>query len=93
MLTNLEKYQAGTEPTNAASVLRITRLTAGNPTSLEFDAISSKTYTVQHTDRLPDGSWSKLADVVARAINRTETATDSSASTNRFYRLVTPRQP
>jgi hypothetical protein len=47
---------------------------------------------VQHTDRLPDGSWSKLLDAVARATNRTETATDADASTNRFYRLVTPRE-
>ena len=92
-LTNLEEYAAGTDPTNPASVLRITRFTAGNPTTLEFDAVSNKTYTVQHTDRLPGGSWSKLLDVIARATNRIETATDSSAGTNRFYRVVTPRQP
>jgi len=48
---------------------------------------------VQHTARLPAGSWSKLLDVIARAINRTETATDPGAGTNRYYRLVTPRQP
>ncbi len=92
-LTNLEEYRAGTDPTNTASVLRITRFTAGNPTTLEFDAVSNKTYTVQHTDRLPGGSWSKLLDVIARATNRIETATDSGAGTNRFYRVVTPRQP
>jgi hypothetical protein len=92
-LTNLEEYRAGTDPTNAASVLRITRLTAGNPATLEFEAVSNKTYTVQHTDRLPDGLWSKLADVVARATNRTESAIDAGAGTNRYYRLVTPRQP
>jgi len=31
--------------------------------------------------------------MVARATNRTETATDATATTNRYYRLVTPRQP
>ena len=92
-MTNLEEYRAGSDPSNAASVLRITRFTIGNPTTIEFDALSSKTYTVQHTDRLPDGSWSKLLDVIARATNRTESATDSGAGTNRFYRVVTPRQP
>jgi hypothetical protein len=74
-------------------VLRITRLIAGNPTTVEFDAISNKTYTVQHTDRVGDGSWSKLLDVIARATNRTESATDAGTGTNRYYRLVTPRQP
>jgi hypothetical protein len=48
---------------------------------------------VQHTDRVSGGSWSKLLDVIARATNRTETATDPGADTNRFYRVVTPRQP
>jgi hypothetical protein len=60
--------------------------------TLEFDALANKTYTVQHTDRLPDGSWSKRLDVIARATNRTESATDSGADTNRYYRVITPRQ-
>ena len=92
-LTNLDEYRAGTDPTNAASVLRITRINAGNLVTIEFEAVSNKTYTVQHTDRVGSGSWSKLVDVVARATNRTETATGSGAGTNRYYRLVTPRQP
>jgi len=39
------------------------------------------------------GSWSKLIDVVARPPIAPKTATDSRASTERYYRLVTPRQP
>jgi hypothetical protein len=35
----------------------------------------------------------KLADVVAHATNRVELITDPAPATNRFYRLVTPRQP
>jgi hypothetical protein len=77
----------------AASVLRITRFTAGSPTTVEFDAVSNKTYTVQHTDRVVGGSWSKLVDVVARTTSRTETATDAGTGTYRYYRVVTPRQP
>jgi len=93
-LTNVEEYRAGTDPTNAASVLRINRITAGNnPVTLEFEAMSNKTYTVQHSDPLDGGSWSKLADIVARTNNRTESSTDSGAATNRFYRVIAPRQP
>ena len=92
-LPNLEDYRAGTDPTNAASVLRITRFTAGNPAVLEFDAVSNKTYTVQYSDRVSGGVWTKLADFVGRDNNRIETATDSGAGTNRFYGILTPRQP
>ena len=48
---------------------------------------------MQHTDRLPGGSWLNLLDVIARATHRTEPATDSGTGANRSYRLVTPRQP
>jgi len=36
---------------------------------------------------------SPLVDVVARATNHIATITDLAARTNRYYRLVTPRQP
>jgi hypothetical protein len=55
--------------------------------------ISNKTYPVQHSSTLASNSWTKLADIVARPTNRTETATDAGADTNRYYRVVTPRQP
>jgi hypothetical protein len=48
---------------------------------------------VQYNDDLGSGQWLKLADVPARASNRVETLIDSSSSTNRTYRLATPRQP
>jgi hypothetical protein len=38
-------------------------------------------------------SWPRLADIAARATNRTETVVDPAYTTNRFYRLVTPQQP
>lgn len=79
--------------TDAASARRLDRITAGNSATLEFQAISNKTYTVQHTDRVGGGLWPKLADVVARANNPTETILDSAPAANRNYRLVTPRQP
>jgi hypothetical protein len=55
--------------------------------------VSNRTYTVQFTDQLNSGAWSRLADIVARANNRVESFTDPAWTTNRFYRVVTPRQP
>jgi hypothetical protein len=92
-LTNLEEYQAGTDPANGASVLQIDRITDGNSATLEFQALSNKTYSVQSTDRLGTAAWSKLADIVARHTNGPVIVTDPGAAPHRSYRLVTPREP
>jgi hypothetical protein len=92
-VSNRDEYTAGTNPTNALSYLKIDRIEATGSATLWFNAASNKTYAVEYTDDLAGGAWSKLADVVARSTNRTETITDPASATNRFYRLVTPRQP
>ena len=38
-------------------------------------------------------AWSGLADVTARPTNRVESLFDPDFTTNRFYRVATPRQP
>jgi len=48
---------------------------------------------VQYNSSLSGGAWSKLADVSARGTNRIEVVIDPGASSQRHYRLVTPRQP
>ena len=61
--------------------------------TLSFSAVSNKTYTVQYTDRLGAGPWLKLVDLPAQPVNRVETLMDPDWKTNRFYRVITPRQP
>ena len=56
-------------------------------------AISNRTYTVQFKDAVGSTQWFKLSDVLAFATNRIERIPDPASTTNRFYRLVTPRQP
>ena len=92
-LSNWQEYVAGTDPTDASSYLKVTVLAADGSASVAFGAVSNRTYTVQFTDGLGEGAWSKLADVGARATNRVEQIQDASHGTNRFYRVVTPRQP
>jgi hypothetical protein len=55
-------------------------------------AVSNRTYTVQYSDNLNLGLWSRLTDIFAKTNNHVETFTDSGWNTNRFYRVVTPRQ-
>jgi hypothetical protein len=91
-MTNWQEYMAGTDPTNALSFLKVDRISRVDSTAIEFMAVSNKTYSVQYNDALGITAWSRLADIVARATNRVETVTDANANTNRYYRLVTPRQ-
>jgi hypothetical protein len=90
---NWEEYVAGTNPTNASSYLKIDSLTAVGGALITFSLVSNKTYTVQFTDALGSDSWSTLTDVAARANDALESVLDPAYRTNRFYRLVTPRQP
>jgi len=48
---------------------------------------------VLFTDIARTTGWNKLADVLARLNNRIETITDRERTANRYYRIVTPRQP
>jgi hypothetical protein len=92
--SNWEEYQAGTDPTNALSRLSLSLSgLPGGPAALSFPAVSNFTYSVQFSDLSAGGSWSNLADVFMRASNRTETVTDPTPVSRRFYRVVTPKQP
>jgi len=91
-MTNKEEYEAGTDPNDPTSNLKIARLDPTGSATIEFAAVSNKTYSVQYTDELDGGSWSKLADVVARPTNRVEVVHDPVSADHRYYRVVTPRQ-
>jgi len=90
-LTNFEEYTAGTDPTNNASFLQLQITPAALPT-LNFGAVSNRTYGLDYRDNL-SAPWSRLTDVLANPTNRVETILDPAWTTNRFYRVTTPRQP
>ena len=91
-MSNLAEYQAGTNPNDTNSYLRVALATSNNLANITVAAVSNRTYTVQYSDVLP-ASWNKLADLVARTNNRVELLVDPAWTSNRFYRVVTPRQP
>ncbi len=91
-MSNWEEYIAGTDPTDELSYLKVDRITAAPSTTIEFMAVSNRTYTIEYTDALGVAAWQRLTDVAARADTRLETLSDPIATTNRHYRLVTPRQ-
>ncbi|MBL9171255.1 MAG: lamin tail domain-containing protein [Verrucomicrobiales bacterium] len=92
-LTNLEEFIAGTNPTDALSYLRIEACSSLGGASVSFQARSNRTYSLHLNDRLAEGKWLKWQDIPAQATDRMVTIDDPGFSTNRFYRLTTPRQP
>ena len=91
-MSNRAEFIAGTDPTNSLSYLKIETAVTPGTSSVQFGGISNHTYTVQFTDSLGAGAWSKLADLAARSTNFTVQIPDPTATTNRFYRVATPRQ-
>jgi hypothetical protein len=65
---------------------------ASQAAAVSFGAASNHTYTVEFTDDLAAGPWTRLTDIVARATNHVEIIPDPAWTTNRFYRATTPRR-
>ena len=92
-MNNRAEFIAGTDPTNNLSYLKIEQSITPGVANIEFAAVSNHTYTVQYNDALNAGAWTRLRDVVARSTNQVWTVSDPAWTTNRYYRVVTPRQP
>ncbi len=91
-MKNWQEYIAGTNPTNAASYLKVETVSPTGGAAISFLAVSNRTYTVEYKDGLDTLIWTRLGDVVPKNVNWTATITDPSPGTNRYYRLATPRR-
>lgn len=92
LVSNRDEYTAGTDPRDRDSFLKV-NITAGAGANLTFLAQSNKTYSIQFRDDLTGAMWQRLTNVTSRLTNYTHEIPDPSATTNRFYRVVTPYQP
>jgi hypothetical protein len=96
-LSNVQEYQADTDPNDPASYLRIedieTDFALTGTVKLTFPAVAHRTYSILFKDVLGPSPWAKLVDVSAAPTNRLTEIIDQPpvARTQRFYRLVTPR--
>ena len=91
-MTNAQEYTAGTNPTSASSVLKVTDLTiSSGKITVSFPTVSGKTYRVERSDTLQAGSWSILQDNIA-GTGGTLQVTDPNGALQpkRFYRVVIP---
>ena len=62
-------------------------------TTVEFLAISNRTYSVQYSTTVNAPTWLKLIDVSAHPTNRVERLPDPSGDPSRYYRLISPQTP
>lgn len=90
--SNYQEYIAGTNPTNALSRLAVGIMVADGQAAVSFPAVSNRTYSIQFQEAL-NGEWLGLSEIIAQPGNRMEVFKDQTGVSNRFYRVVTPRQP
>jgi hypothetical protein len=91
-MINLDEYLAGTDPTNAASVLRLEPLqfVPGSKAVLQFDAVANREYTIDYRDTLGSGMWTNLFFIPQAASNRTLQFTNQLTTPMRLYRIQIP---
>lgn len=88
-LTNLQEQNAGTNPLDAASVLRIVRVEfTGSEVNLGFTSIAGKTYRVEAANALAPNAWTVVADNVPGIDDVLQISDfDNGGSGQRFYRV------
>ncbi len=94
--TNLAEYTAGTNPTDSASVLRITNVRRqGNDVVISFVAAPNKAYRIEAGTTLADSFPLFIQNVAATPLGGTRQVTHTGGGSlpARFYRAVTPPPP
>lgn len=88
--TNAREYIAGTNPNDPSSVLKVTKIQInGNDIQLNFPTVSGKTYRLERSDTLSEGSWTTVAENIAGTGAEIQvTDTGGATHSSRFYRIV-----
>jgi phosphatidylinositol glycan class B len=92
--TNLEEFQAGTDPTNSVSAFQITDIHCeGDDIRITWMTGTGKTNALERSAAQPEGSYSNIFAKIYTVLNATGTTTnylDVGAATNfpaRYYRV------
>jgi len=92
-MTNLQEYQAGTNPRSAASALKFLRLDYSDAgLVLGASVVSGRSYIIQYKEYLEAGEWIDLILFESDITGEKEILLPTSGNV-RFYRLITPVVP
>jgi hypothetical protein len=93
-MNNRSEYVAGTDPTNALSLLKVV-FSATNTAELNFIAQSNISYTVQWQTNATGAGWYNLTNIAPEPELRTIVLDTALAppSPERYFRVITPRVP
>jgi hypothetical protein len=87
-MNNFSEYIAGTNPTNAASVLKMLSVTrSGNTATLRWLSGNGKKYQLLYRANLASGGWSNLGSVVIASGTNTQFTDSTATNAVRFYRV------
>jgi len=88
--TNSAEFTAGTNPNDGTSVFKIGNVTpSGDDVLVSFLTVLGRTYRVERSDTLLDGSWIIVQDEIPGTGGTVEvTDISSAAQPRRFYRTV-----
>jgi hypothetical protein len=85
-LSNYQEYIAGTDPSNANSVLRVTEINAtSGQVNLTWNSVAGKTYTIYSANQI-DGPYTPVLTMPSAGDGQTSTNLTGSAS-SQFYRV------
>jgi sialate O-acetylesterase len=85
---NWQEYQAGTDPSAAASVFKMTRTEiVGGQFMFHWNAVSGKTYRIEYKADLPDASWTFLEGGVPGVEPESAGSLTMGAATKGFIRV------
>lgn len=86
---NWHEYYAGTNPTNAASVLQIESVaaSAGTELTVTWASVAGKVYTVSECPDLAAGSWTPLATNITATAPLNSIPLDVSGMSAGFFRI------
>ncbi len=89
-MTNAEEFTAGTDPRDAGSMFRVSDATVdGSDVLLSFPTVTGKTYRLERSDDLLNGSWAPVQDNIPGTGGTVQipVALDS-LHIRRFYRIA-----
>lgn len=87
--SNLAEFRAGTHPRDATDVLALEIRT--EPTlALQFRAAPNRSYSIEFTDEVTNGSWTPLQVIPAQATPTITSLPIAAGEALRLYRILTP---